>query len=120
MASFNIIRYMSSLTGYVFDEAVLERIALERGVSEITDFADLTQRDKDLVLADMLLVLFTSPSQTASLSKKHGQFSQTIGSQIIYDKDDLYDLMMRLYKKWGDPLAEELADMGGGLEWIPM
>lgn len=120
MAVFNIIRYMSSLSGYVFDEAVLERIALERGVSEVTDFSQLTQRDKDLCLADMLLVLFTSPSQTASLSKKHGQFSQTIGSQIIYDKADLYDLMMRLYRKWGDPLAEELEDMGGGCEWIPM
>lgn len=120
MATFDIIRYMSSRTGYVFDTAVLERIALERGVSEVTDFAELTQKDKDLILADMLLVLFTSPSQTASISKKHGQFALTIGSQIIYDKDDIYELMMRLYKKWGDPLAEELEDMGGGVEWIPM
>ena len=119
MAAFNIIRYMSSLTGYVFDEAVLERIALERGVSEVTDFAQLTQRDKDLCLADMLLVLFTSPSQTASLSKKHGQFSQTIGSQTIYNKEDIYDLMMRLYKKWGEEVAEDLEGMGG-IEWIPM
>lgn len=110
---------MSSLTGYVFDEAVLERIALERGVDEVKQFSELTQRNKDLILADMLLVLFTSPSHTASFSKKHGQFSQTIGSQAIYNKDEIYELMMRLYNRWGDPKADDFADMGG-LEWLEM
>lgn len=119
MAAFDIIRYMSSLTGYVFDEAVLERIALERGVSEVKQFAELTQKDKDLVLADMLLVLYLSPTQTASLSKKHGSFSQTIGSQYISDKAGLLDLITKLYAKWGDDKLEDLGDMGN-LEWIPM
>lgn len=104
--AFSIIRYMSSLTGFTFDEAVLERIAIERGVDKAEDFSDLTQKDRDLVLADLLFVIFTSPSETASLTKKHGQFSQTIGSQVITDKDDIYDLMMRLYRKWNDPMAD--------------
>ena len=47
MASFDIIRYMSSLTGYVFDDAVLERIALERNVAEVGSFAELSEKDKD-------------------------------------------------------------------------
>lgn len=116
--TFNIIEYMSSLTGYVFDKPVLERIALERGVSDITDFADLTQRDKDLLLADLLFMMFTAPSMTASISKKHGSFSQTIGSQTITYKDDIYDLMMKLYNRWGDSKANDLADMGGGVAWV--
>lgn len=118
MASFDIIRYMSSLTGYVFDDAVLERIALERNVAEVDSFAEITEKDKDLLTADLLFVLYTSPSQSASFSKKHGQFSQSIGSQTITDKDGIYNLMMRLYQKWEDPKVEELQDMGGGLEWM--
>ena len=118
MASFDIIRYMSSLTGYVFDDAVLERIALERNVAEGGSFAELSAKDKDLLTADLLFVLYTSPSQSASISKKHGQFSMSIGSQTITDKDGIYNLMMRLYKKWEDPKAEELEEMGGGLEWM--
>lgn len=118
MASFDIIRYMSSLTGYVFDDAVLERIALERNVAEVGSFAEITEKDKDLLTADLLFVLYTSPSQSASISKKHGQFSMSIGGQTITDKDGIYNLMMRLYKKWEDPKAEELEDMGGGLEWM--
>ena len=118
MASFDIIRYMSSLTGYIFDDAVLERIALERNVSDVCSFAEITEKDKDLLTADLLFVLCTSPSQSASISKKHGQFSQSIGSQTITDKDVIYDLMMRLYQKWDDPKAEEIKDMLGGLQWM--
>lgn len=118
MAGFDIIRYMSSLTGYVFDDAVLERIALERNVAEVGSFAEITEKDKDLLTADLLFVLYTSPSQSASFSKKHGQFSMSIGSQIITDKDGIYNLMMRLYKKWEDPKAEELQEIGGGLDWM--
>ena len=118
MASFDIIRYMSSLTGYVFDDAVLERIALERNVAEVGSFAELSEKDKDLLTADLLFVLYTSPSKSASISKKHGQFSMSIGGQTITDKDNIFDTMMRLYAKWEDPKAKELEDMGGGLEWM--
>lgn len=118
MASFDIIRYMSSLTGYIFDDAVLERIALERNVAEVGSFAELSEKDKDLLTADLLFVLYTSPSKSASISKKHGQFSMSVGSQTITGKDNIFDIMMRLYQKWEDPKAEELEDMGGGLEWM--
>ena len=118
MAGFDIIRYMSSLTGYVFDDAVLERIALERNVAEVGSFDELTEKDKDLLTADLLFVLYTSPSKSASISKKHGQFSMSIGSQTITDKDGIFDIMMRLYTKWEDPKAEELERIGGGLEWM--
>lgn len=118
MASFDIIRYMSSLTGYVFDDAVLERIALERNVSGVASFSEITERDKDLLTADLLFVLYTSPSKSASISKKHGQFSMSIGGQTITDKDNIFYTMMRLYQKWKDPKVEELESMGGGLEWM--
>ena len=118
MAGFDIIRYMSSLTGYIFDDAVLERIALERNVAGVASFSDITEKDRDLLTADLMFVLYTSPSQSASISKKHGQFSQSVGSQIITDKDNIFDFMMRLYNKWEDPKAEELEKIGGGLEWM--
>lgn len=115
--AFDIVTYMGSLTGFSFERSVLERIALERGVLEITNINQLTPKDRDLILADMLFVIYTSPSQSASISKSHGSFSQTIGSQIITDKDNIYELMMKLYKKWGE-VPEELEDMENGLQWL--
>ena len=118
MASFDIIRYMSSLTGYIFDDAVLERIALERSVADVASFSEITEKDKDLLTADLLFVLYTSPSQSASFSKKHGQFSQSGGSQTRTDEHNISSLMTRLHQKWEDQRAEEVENMGGGLEWM--
>ena len=63
---FDILQYMSGLTGFTFDKAVLTRIALDRGVSEVTDYEELTQRQKDLITADLLLTAYLSPTTWAS------------------------------------------------------
>ena len=118
MIQFDIIAYMGSLTGFTFEKPVLERIALERGVENVSSLEELSQKDRDLILADMLFVLYTTPPQTSSLTKQHGAFSQTIGSQYISDKRNIYELMNKLYAKWGDPKLEDIADTAGGLAWL--
>lgn len=115
---FDIITYMSTLTGFTFENPVLERIAMERGVSDVKEFSQLQQRDKDLLSADLLFVIYTSPYQTSSLTKQHGAFSQTIGSQIITDKKGIYNLMTALYKKWNDDKLEIVEQMNGTLHWV--
>lgn len=119
MASFDIIQYMASLTGFNFERGILERIAFERDVRDCTDIKEVTSKQKDLITADLLFVIYTSPSQSASWSKKHGQFSQSMGSQTITDKSNLYDYMLYLYKKWDDPKLEEVEGLDAGLTWLP-
>lgn len=109
---------MGSLTGFTFERPVLERIALERNVQDVVSLEDLSQKDRDLILADMLFILYTSPTQTASLTKQHGAFSQTIGSQYISDKRNIYALMNKLYAKWGDPKLDDISDTAGGMTWL--
>lgn len=115
---FDIIEYMKSLTGYSINESVLNRIAMERGVSDVTDYKELGQREKDLILADILFVAYTSPYQTSSHTKQHGAFSQTIGSQIITDKKSLLNMIIAYYKKWNDEKLETIENINGGLQWI--
>ena len=111
-----IINYIGSLTGFSFERSVLERIALERGVDRVSDVADLTEKDKDLITADLLYVAFFSPTDTASMTKKHGTFAITIGSQYITNRGALWRMMKRLYDKWGD---DKLGDTNeGGLQWM--
>lgn len=118
MIQFDIIAYMGSLTGFTFERPVLERIALERNVQGVVSLEELSQKDRDLILADMLFILYTSPTQTASLTKQHGAFSQTIGSQYISDKRNIYALMNKLYAKWGDPKLDDISDTAGGMTWL--
>lgn len=108
MSEFDIIKYLEGLTAFVFDKAVLTRIALERDVVDVTDYKQLTEQQKDLLLADLLFVIYTSPNYTASLTFQHGAYTQTVGSQRYDSKKDVYNVMIRLYKKWGDDKLEDL------------
>lgn len=108
MDEFNIIEYLEGLTAFVFDKAVLKRVALERGVSKITSYEDLTQKDRDLLQADLLFVIYTSPNYTASLTNQHGTYTQTIGSQRYDTKKDVYNVMIGLYEKWDDEKLGQL------------
>lgn len=116
MAQFDIITYLEGLTAFVFDKAVLTRIAMERDVSDIADFKSLTQKQKDLLLADLLFVIYTSPNYTASQTNQHGAYTKTIGSQRYDTKTDIYNLMIGLYKKYDDDKLELVSS--GGVSWI--
>lgn len=120
MNDFDIIEYLSGLTQFTFDKAVLKRIALERGVAEIDDFEDLTAQDKDLLRADLLYTAFLSPNVWASSTQSHGSYTKSIGSQTIYsvDKERLYNLIVGIYSKYNDDKLDEIKGNEATLQWI--
>lgn len=120
MNDFDIIEYLSGLTQFTFDKAVLKRIALERGVAEIDDFDDLTAQDKDLLRADLLYTAFLSPNVWASSTQSHGSYTKSIGSQTIYsvDKERLYNLIVGIYSKYNDDKLDEIKGNEATLQWI--
>ena len=72
---FDIIKYICGLTDYTISESVATNIALKRGVSEVTEYKELTQKDNDLLLADVLTSLAFRPKKTASWRKSSGHTS---------------------------------------------
>lgn len=117
--NFNIIEYLSGLTGFIFDKAVLNRIALDRGVSSVTNYEELDTKTKELLRADLLWVAYVSPNVWASSTHAHGSYSQTIGSQTIYvdEKERIYNILMGIYRKYNDEKLEEVSD-NGTLQWL--
>lgn len=109
---FDILEYLSGLTSFVFDKAVLKRIALDRGVMNVTDYSELDAKTKDLLRADLLLAAYLSPNVWASATHSHGSFSQTVGSQTIYveEKERIYNMLRNIYGKYEDEKLEELGD----------
>ena len=117
---FDIIEYLSGITGFVFDKAVLNRIALDRGVYGVQCFSELTQQDKDLMRADLLLVAYLSPNVWASSTQSHGSFSNTVGSQTIYaeEKERILNQIKSIYKKYDDEMLSEVEASDGTLQWL--
>lgn len=120
MEHFDIIEFISGMTSYVFDKAMLSRIAIERGVSGVTAYSSLTVKDKDLIKADLLYEAYLSPSIMASASQSHGNYTNSIGSQQTYEvhRERLYNIFTSIYKKYDDPKLDELICNEGTLQWI--
>lgn len=114
----DIIDYLSGLTGFVFDKAVLQRIALDRQALYVSP-EDLDAKTKDLLRADLLYTAYVSPNVWASHTHSHGSFSQTTGSQTIYneDKERIYNVFMGIYRKYSDEKLEEIDD-SSTLQWL--
>lgn len=117
MQGFGIIDYIGGLTGFVLDKSVLVRIAIDRQVYEKRP-QELTQKDKDLITADILHVIYMSPNTMASRTSQHGSYTRTIGSQTLQDRTAIYEMMKRLYRKWDDSKADEIEAASGGLQWL--
>lgn len=116
---FDIIGYLSGLTGFTFDKEVLKRIALDRGVSDVQDYNALDARMKDLLRADLLYTAYISPDVWSSYTHAHGSFSQTTGSQTVNDKnrERIYNIFMGIYRKYDDEKLSEIEDCGT-VQWI--
>lgn len=120
MDRFDIIEYISGMTSYVFDKAMIRRIAVDRGVIGVTAYSSLTVKDRDLIKADLLYEAYLSPTIMASVSQGHGGYNSNIGSQQTDDKqrERLYNIFMSIYRRYDDPKLEEACNDGGTLEWI--
>lgn len=120
MNEFDIIEYLSGLTGFVFDKAVLKRIAYDRNVFEVTDYEELDTKTKDLLKADLLFTAYFSPNIWASSTQSHGSYTKTIGGQTIYtaDKERLYNTFVRIYSKYEDDKLEEVKANEATLQWL--
>lgn len=117
-SKFDILDFISGLTGFFFDKAVLNNIALKRGVKEVTEYAQLDERIIELMRADCLYVAYCSPNTMASHTHSHGSFSKSIGHQTIQDKESLYNIILGIYRKYDDPMAEVLEGKDDTLQWL--
>ena len=119
--TFNIIDFIAGLYPYVFDIAVLRRVAYDCGVIEITEYSELTEEQKDRCRIALLETLALNPYQTASQTSKHGEWQEQTGSQMTTAKniESIKNELKRLYKKYGeDEKLEQLESETANLEWM--
>lgn len=119
--TFNIIDFIAGLYPYVFDIAVLRRVAYDCGVIEITEYSELTEEQKDRCKIALLETLVLNPYQTASQTSKHGEWQEQTGSQMTTAKniESIKNELKRLYKKYSeDEKLEQLESETANLEWM--
>lgn len=120
-STFDIIDYLSGLTNFVFDKAVLNRVAIECGVREANSYVDITEEQRDRCKIALLETIVFGPYQTASISNQHGNYTLNVGAQTITSAslESIKSELNRLYKKYSeDDKIEALNNTDGELKWI--
>lgn len=108
--SFDAYFYMdmrSFLTSdYEFDikDSALVKTASNRQFRLSDDSNTVSERQKDLATADLLIIVCNTPSMIQGKTEKAGNWSETQGSRTlsITDKKDMRDRANMLYSKWGE------------------
>lgn len=120
MSNFDIIAFLGSLTNYDIKEDAAQTIIMRRGLSNVKDYSELEPRDIDLLEADVLYYMYSSPAQTSSKSWAHGDASERVGTQRITNKERelIYKRCTTLYRRWGDPRAEEIEGLDVTVQWL--
>lgn len=115
--NFDIVEYASSLVGYPVPRITVQRIVEERGLSDVASWADVSTRDKNLIIASILLYIVTSPNDTGNKTKSHGDMTLTVGGMKLYNKKELFAIINRIWENPDQELWEILANIGG-CQWM--
>lgn len=118
-----VLDWLKASTRYTFEEQTFRKIAIDRGIDPDYDIMNgmVTQRDKDLMTADIIFTaVLLSPSSTSSLSQSHNGYQKTIGSETDYYQDDKITYAMKIYNRYDDPKADTLGSIKKRIRFIPI
>jgi hypothetical protein len=106
-----IEQYLQGLFDYQFKDQNFLTVLLKRGIASGADHATVSQSTKDLLSADLLMILFTVlPRGSESVSK--GNWKHTTGAVYVAEKDrKAYQAEAnRIYAKYGEVASYGMKD----------
>lgn len=99
-----IEEYLKGKTGYSITDDAIRSILFDRNVSEDSDASSLSQREKDLCVADLFRWILLNPSISASVEDADGGWKHKEGSSQMSDSDKsfLRQEANRIYDLYGE------------------
>lgn len=98
-----VIDYIEGLVAFEVPQKASDAILFARGIDGEMTASGLTQMQRDLIYADLLMYGITKPSSSGGEKKAHGGFSHTTKSETFTYRDDWFKAAMAIYKKYNDP-----------------
>lgn len=97
-------QYLRGFFAIDLTDATLASVLLRRGVSADAFIEDVSDKDRDVCLADLYIYMSTAPSVKNNTEDSDGGWKHTEGGyQIaVADKRAFRAMAKRLYAKWGE------------------
>lgn len=111
----SILEYIRSKVRVTLTDENIKAILLDRGVADgNVDALLLSLQMRELLYADALMLIVTSPTSIGGNTYEHGGFVQRTGSEVIQNTGRFEQIAMDIYKKWDD----DKYSGSGNLEWV--
>ena len=107
MAAYTVETWLRGMVDFDLTQETLAAILFNRNIPAGTPAVNLTEKQRDLCYADVLMYA------AGSSVKASGEYISDNGYQLqksaknVFDRRALRDQAMRLYAKWNDPKADE-------------
>jgi len=118
-----VLEWLRAATRYTFDDETFKKIAWDRECDPDSDIygGDVTQRQKDLMTADIIFTaVLLSPSSTSSYQKSHNGYQEGIGAETDYYQDKKITYAIQIYNKYDDTKADVLDSIKKKIKLIPI
>lgn len=104
-----IEQFLTGLVDFNFSEATLASVLYLRGVQVGTPLEDVSEKNRDLCLADLYVYVSNSSTASSGEYESDGGWQHQKSAKNVYDRAGLKRLAQELYKKWDDPKADPSA-----------
>jgi hypothetical protein len=93
--------WLQGSVGFELTQFNIEFVLDNRGVELTDDSANMTEKQKDLCRADAMTI-FLSSSNKGTDKQQDGNSSRTEGGESFTYRDDVQEMAIYLYNKWGE------------------
>lgn len=100
-----IEQYLKGKVDFNLPTEAIEAILADNGVTPGSSLASVSERQKDLCLADIYMWVATSSSQSGSESESDGGWQRTRAAKVVVDRTWFRTLANQLYAKWNSDKA---------------
>ena len=94
-------QYLKGKVDYDIPEAALLSIMADRGINPGTPLTNVTEKDKDLSLADLYMWLASSSVSSTGEYESDGGWQHQRSTKNVFDRGYFKALANALYAKWG-------------------
>ncbi len=112
MAAYTIETWLRGKVDFDFTSEAIAAILYDRGIAGGTALSEVSEKDRDLCYADLLMYAASSSVRSSGEYISDNGYQMQKASRNVYDRKTMRDNALRIYKKWDDSKAETVSGAG--------
>lgn len=106
-----IEQYLQGKVDFNLSENTVAGILLDRGIAEGADMTAVTERQRDLALADLYMFIAGSSTSSSGDYESDGGWQRQRSSKNVYNRNAFLQMARALYDKWGEEVFDPTPKM---------